>query len=83
MANHTGDAMKMATTSTVRKITTDNAAAKNTILSQNEPLTRGIYEPETYAQIRSANGRHSMRARLSRPSIERDIPTMNEACGHR
>jgi hypothetical protein len=67
IANQIGDAIETAATPAVRKIKTDNAAAKNAI-----------------AQIRSANGRLSMSARLSRPSIERDIPPLqqNFVCCH-
>jgi hypothetical protein len=38
---------------------------------------------ETDPQIRSANGRLSISARLSRPSMDRDIPTMKEAYRHK
>jgi hypothetical protein len=37
---------------------------------------------QTNPHIRSANGRLSIMARLSRPSEERDAPFMKEACGH-
>jgi hypothetical protein len=37
---------------------------------------------QTNHHIRSANGRLSIMARLSRPSEERDAPFMKEACGH-
>jgi hypothetical protein len=39
MATHIGYAIEMMMMPEVRKITTDNDAAKNTILSNNEPAT--------------------------------------------
>jgi hypothetical protein len=82
MATHIGYPIEMIIMPEVRKITTDNAAAKNAILSNNEPATYGM-SLETYPHISSPNGRLSIRGKLSKLSTDRDIPTKKEACGRK
>jgi hypothetical protein len=76
---HREDTIETVTTPEVQTIIVSNATAKNVILSRNKPSSYGMQPVETHAQSRKAYGRVSMRARLSRPSIECDIVTMNEA----
>jgi hypothetical protein len=71
MTTHIGDTTERVTTSEVLKITIDNAAAKNIILSNGESSHYIIYS-DTHAQIRRANGRLSM---CARKSIPENIPT--------